>query len=90
MSPPLRVYNQEHAILALLVLTKLILGNSYTFDLYSVIPYASADEATRDRLWDDGLHLTGEGYKMMGDAIAARLFEILQGSQLSPDVDSAA
>jgi lysophospholipase L1-like esterase len=36
------------------------------------------DEAERDRLWDDGLHLTGEGYKMMGDVIAVRLFEILQ------------
>lgn len=35
------------------------------------------DEKMRSRVWDDGLHLTEEGYKMMGDAIAARLLEIL-------------
>lgn len=51
---------------------------SYTFDLYSAIPYATLDDDTREKLWDDGLHLTGQGYKVMGDAIAVRLFEILQ------------
>lgn len=54
---------------------------SYTFDLYSAIPYATLDETTREQLWDDGLHLTGQGYKVMGAAIAIRLFEILQSIQ---------
>ena len=63
-------------------------GNSYSFDLYSKIPYATLDEAERDRLWDDGLHLTGEGYKMMGDVIAVRLFEILQEQTNAKDVAS--
>lgn len=53
-------------------------GTSYTCDLYSKIPYASLDEAVRDRLWDDGLHLTEEGYNLMGDVIAERLIEILR------------
>ena len=30
------------------------------FDLCSKIPYASPDEATRDKLWNEGLHLTRE------------------------------
>ncbi|MCJ1277097.1 hypothetical protein MMC21_004906 [Puttea exsequens] len=52
----------------------------YSFDIYNLIPYASADEATRDELWDDGLHLTGAGYKLMGEAIATYLFKLLQAS----------
>lgn len=61
---------------------------SYTFDLYRNIPYASLDEATREKLWDDGLHLTKEGYDMMGDLIAGRLFEILRGDDnVAPETD---
>ena len=56
-------------------------SSSYTFDLYSAIPYATLDEATRKELWDDGLHLTGQGYKVMGDVIAVRLFEILRETE---------
>lgn len=32
----------------------------------------------RDKIWDDGLHLTKDGYKLMGDAIASRMIELLQ------------
>ena len=53
-------------------------GFSYTCDLWKAIQYNTLDAETREKLWDDGLHLTGEGYKLMGDVIAARLFEILQ------------
>ena len=49
---------------------------SYNFDLWSVIRYTGVDEETRKRIWDDGLHLTEEGYAIMGKAIAARLFEL--------------
>lgn len=34
-------------------------------------------------IWDDGLHLTEAGYKRMGDAIAARLVELLSGAESS-------
>lgn len=53
-------------------------GPSYTCDLYSKIPYKKLDEAARERLWDDGLHLTEVGYNLMGEVIAERLFEILR------------
>lgn len=49
-------------------------------DLCGAVPYFSMEEAKRDTIWDDGLHLTKEGYKMMGDAIAAHLVELLQSS----------
>ena len=32
----------------------------------------------RDKIWDDGLHLTKDGYEMMGDAIASGMIELLQ------------
>ncbi|KAL9631031.1 MAG: hypothetical protein Q9164_006110 [Protoblastenia rupestris] len=50
----------------------------YTFDLWSVIRYTGIDEETRERIWDDGLHLTKDGYSIMGKAVAARLFELLR------------
>ena len=63
---------------SLIVVTRGLTSISYTFDLYREIPFASLDEATRYDLWDDGVHLTSKGYQKMGDAIAVRLFEILQ------------
>ena len=47
-------------------------------DLYSAVPYFSLDDAKQELIWDDGLHLTKEGYEMMGNAITARLIELLQ------------
>lgn len=32
----------------------------------------------REMIWDDGLHLTMDGYEKMGDAIAAKLLQLLQ------------
>lgn len=55
--------------------------NSYSFDLYSAIRYTGIAEDLREKLWDDGLHLTSEGYKVMGDVIAVRMFEILKMTQ---------
>lgn len=49
-------------------------------DVCTKVPYTSMDEATRRKIWDDGLHLKPAGYDMMGDAIADRLLEILQKS----------
>ena len=47
-------------------------------DLCRAIPYFAMEEAQRDSIWDDGLHLTEKGYEMMGDAIAAHLIKLLQ------------
>lgn len=43
----------------------------------AAVPYFSMDEKKREAVWDDGLHLTKDGYKMMGDAIAVRLVDII-------------
>ena len=51
----------------------------FTFDLRSAIQYSTLTEEEQEKIWDDGVHLTAEGYKKMGDAIAASLFEILSG-----------
>ena len=34
-------------------------------------------DTMRKTMWDDGLHLTADGYEMMGDAIAKKLLELL-------------
>ena len=47
-------------------------------DLCKAVPYFALEEEKRDSIWDDGLHLTEEGYNMMGDAIAAHMIELLQ------------
>ena len=47
-------------------------------DLCHAVPYFALEEAKRDNIWDDGLHLTEEGYKMMADAIAAHMIKLLQ------------
>ena len=59
-------------------------------DLCRAIPYFSMDEAKRDTIWDDGLHLTAKGYEMMGDAIAAHLIKLLQslGGNQNSEVSS--
>lgn len=47
-------------------------------DLCNAVPYFALEEVKRDDIWDDGLHLTEEGYKMMGDAIAGHMIGLLQ------------
>ncbi|CAF9936277.1 MAG: hypothetical protein ALECFALPRED_006751 [Alectoria fallacina] len=53
----------------------------YSFDIYSAIRYTGIDKDLREKLWDDGLHLTSEGYKVMGDVIAVRMLELLKMTQ---------
>lgn len=38
------------------------------------------DDAKQELVWDDGLHLTEDGYEMMGNAIGAHLIELLNTS----------
>ncbi|POR36519.1 Uncharacterized protein TPAR_03209 [Tolypocladium paradoxum] len=51
--------------------------NFYAFDLLSKIPYHSLSKQDRDMYWDDGVHLTGDGYDWMGGHIADALLHIL-------------
>ncbi|KAG5926826.1 hypothetical protein E4U42_002932 [Claviceps africana] len=55
--------------------------NFYTFDLYSKIPYHSLSEQDRERYWDDGLHLTAQGYDWMGEHIAVGFLAAFAMSQ---------
>lgn len=58
-------------------------------DLCAAVPYFSMDKKLRREIWDDGLHLTKAGYKMMGEAIGARMADLLSregvGSQMTSD-----
>ena len=55
-------------------------------DLRAAIPYFSMSEQLREEIWDDGLHLTQAGYKMMGDVIGARMAELLSHGVEAPSV----
>ncbi|KAL8694915.1 MAG: hypothetical protein Q9218_000486 [Villophora microphyllina] len=46
-------------------------------DLCAAVPFFTMNETMRDRIWDDGLHLTMDGYEMMGEAISTKLVELL-------------
>ncbi|KAH8676489.1 SGNH hydrolase-type esterase domain-containing protein [Tricladium varicosporioides] len=49
----------------------------YVFDLYEKIKYHDMSEEDRNEYWDDGLHLTAAGYKMMGEMVAKRVMEFV-------------
>ncbi|KUI66694.1 hypothetical protein VM1G_01353 [Cytospora mali] len=51
--------------------------NFFVFDLASAIPFWSLAEAERNKYWDDHIHLTSDGYDLMGEKIAARLVELI-------------
>ena len=53
---------------------------SHAFDLWSVVRYTGIDDEMRERIWDDGLHLTAEGYSIMGKAVAAHLFKLIRNA----------
>lgn len=55
------------------------------FDLASKLTWNGMDEETRWQMWDDGVHLTIDGYDLMGDLIAEAL-----GTLVKQDIGSAA
>lgn len=59
---------------------------SYSFDLTPRIPYHSLSKEERDTYWDDGVHLTGDGYDWMGGHIADALLQIVSQEGKSPEV----
>lgn len=46
-------------------------------DLCAAVPYFTLSDAQKGWIWDDGLHLKAAGYELMGEAIAAKLIELL-------------
>ncbi|CAL3973261.1 unnamed protein product [Diplocarpon coronariae] len=66
----------------------------FSLDLYAKIPYHDMPEEEREKIWDDGLHFTPEGYERVGSLVAQQLAEILNddvgsGIKQDPSVGSA-
>ncbi|SPN96773.1 related to esterase [Cephalotrichum gorgonifer] len=51
--------------------------NVYPFDLHAVLPYHSLTPDDCHKYWDDGLHLTPDGYDWMAGHIASHLISLL-------------
>lgn len=47
----------------------------------SNVPYHTMDEEQREMFWDDGLHFTEEGYKLIGELVGRRLVEVIEQEQ---------
>ncbi len=62
-------------------------GCRHYLDLRAAVPYFDMSDFLRERIWDDGLHLTMAGYEMMGQAIAAKLIELLQVGEKPVNTD---
>jgi lysophospholipase L1-like esterase len=56
--------------------------DSNALDLHGNVPYHNATEEFRKRIWDDGLHLTTEGYKLMGEVVGLHLIALLKDRSL--------
>ncbi|KAJ6790376.1 hypothetical protein PWT90_04214 [Aphanocladium album] len=56
--------------------------NYYTFNLFEKLPCKSLNDFKRDVYWDDGVHLTAEGYNWMGDLIADALIPLVLGDSV--------
>lgn len=52
--------------------------NSSIFDLRGAMPYHNMDLEKRERLWDDGLHFTEEGYKEIGIMVGEKLIQVIE------------
>jgi hypothetical protein len=58
-------------------------ADSHVFDLHEAVPYFSMSDANRERYWDDGLHLTPDGYDLMGQKIGIALVSLLEKERLA-------
>ena len=67
-------------------------GRVALFDLASALPFESMPEEQQHNIWDDGLHLTMQGYDHMGELLLEALLplvkEDLAGLQLSTPATS--
>lgn len=53
----------------------------HTFDFHASFPYHSMSPEDNKRYWDDLVHLTPDGYDLMGRQIAAEMVKILQNAE---------
>lgn len=56
----------------------MLIWYSRVVDLKSKIPYHSASESFQREMFDDGLHLTGRGYDLMGTVVGERLVSLIK------------
>lgn len=42
------------------------------------MPYHNMDLEKRERLWDDGLHFTEEGYKEIGIMVGEKMIQVIE------------
>ncbi|RHZ43193.1 SGNH/GDSL hydrolase family protein [Aspergillus thermomutatus] len=54
----------------------------HAFDLHGALPYHNATEEFKEKIWDDGLHLTAEGYRLVGDVVGEHLIALLKDKGL--------
>ncbi|EJP70952.1 GDSL-like Lipase/Acylhydrolase [Beauveria bassiana ARSEF 2860] len=59
--------------------------NYHTLDLHQKIPYNSLNDSQRDLYWNDGVHLTEQGYDWMADHIADALIPLVLGDMARLD-----
>jgi hypothetical protein len=50
---------------------------SHAFDLHAAIPFHGLSEEDQEKYWDDGVHMTADGYDWMGGHIADELIRII-------------
>lgn len=55
----------------------LLTTTSHTLDLHQKIPYNSLNDSQRNLYWNDGVHLTEDGYDWMADHIADALIPLI-------------
>ncbi|KAF3060041.1 putative gdsl-like lipase acylhydrolase protein [Daldinia childiae] len=53
--------------------------NFFYFDLHNAIPYHNMEPSDRPKYWQmDGVHLTEDGYNLMGEKIATELIKLIR------------
>ncbi|XDG10324.1 hypothetical protein ABKA04_009939 [Annulohypoxylon sp. FPYF3050] len=60
--------------------------NFFHFDLYNAIPYHDMVPEDRPKYWEmDGVHLSADGYNLMGEKIADQLIRVIRLAEAQED-----
>lgn len=59
------------------------LPSRYVFDLQAALPNNSLPPDQRHKYWDDLIHLTAEGYDLMGEKFGAKLLGLLESASMA-------
>ncbi|KAI1214193.1 SGNH hydrolase [Annulohypoxylon truncatum] len=60
--------------------------NFFYFDLYNAIPYHDMVPEDRPKYWEmDGVHLSADGYNLMGEKIAEQLIRVIRLAEAQED-----